>query len=148
MTDYAFTHLRHVALAVPDYEKQLDFYTHQWGLSVAGTDGDTTYLAAEGSPEQYVVRIRKATDKRLDLISYGAADAATVDGLAEKLGRGGVQLVNEPGTLQTPRSAGTARSKRASPFRSNSRMWWSTPPTRKPQSRSTRSTSDSTSPTS
>ncbi|MDI9953616.1 VOC family protein [Rhodococcus sp. IEGM 1305] len=102
MTDYAFTHLRHVALAVPDYEKQLDFYTHQWGLSVAGIDGDTTYLAAEGSPEQYVVRIRKATDKRLDLISYGAADAATVDGLAEKLGRGGVQLVGEPDTLHTP----------------------------------------------
>ena len=102
MTEYAFTHLRHVALAVPDVDKQLDFYTHQWGLSVAGTDGDTTYLAAEGSPEQYVVRIRKATDKRLDLISYGAADTAAVDTLAEKLGRGEVQLIGEPGTLQTP----------------------------------------------
>ena len=102
MTEYAFTHLRHVALAVPDFDKQLEFYIHQWGLSVAGTDGDTTYLAAEGSPEQYVVRIRKATDKRLDLISYGAADAAAVDTLAEKLGRGGVQLIGEPGILQTP----------------------------------------------
>ena len=102
MTDYAFTHLRHVALAVPDYEKQLDFYTNHWGLSVVGNDSGVTYLAAEGSPEQYVVRIRKDSDKRLDLISYGAESAAAVDALAEKLGRDGVQLAKEPGTLQTP----------------------------------------------
>ncbi|WP_338889365.1 VOC family protein [Rhodococcus sovatensis] len=102
MTDYAFTHLRHVALAVPDYEKQLDFFTSRWGLSVAGTDNDVTYLAAEGSPEQYVVRLRKDNDKRLDLISYGAADADSVDALALELGRDGVRLANEPGVLQTP----------------------------------------------
>ncbi|MEE3852961.1 VOC family protein [Gordonia sp. LSe1-13] len=102
MTDYAFTHLRHVALAVPDYEKQLAFYTEQWGLSVAGSDGDVTYLAAEGSPESYIVRIRKDADKRLDLISYGVSDADAVDALAERLGRGGVQVVGEPHDLQTP----------------------------------------------
>ena len=48
MTGYAFTHLRHFAIAVPDYRRQLDFYTGHWGLSVAATDGDVTYLAAEG----------------------------------------------------------------------------------------------------
>lgn len=84
MTGYALTHLRHVALAVPDFDKQLDFYTHRWGLSVAATDGDVTYLAAEGSPEQYVVRIRRSSDKRLDLVAFGAADPAAVDALAEK----------------------------------------------------------------
>ncbi|MEW2018876.1 MULTISPECIES: VOC family protein [unclassified Rhodococcus (in: high G+C Gram-positive bacteria)] len=101
MNDYAFTHLRHVDLAVPDFDKQLDFYTRQWGLTAVGTDGDITYLAAEGSPEQYVVRIRKDSDKRLDLVSYGMSDAAAVDALAERLAVGGVQLVNEPNTLQT-----------------------------------------------
>lgn len=101
MNDYAFTHLRHVDLAVPDFDKQLDFYTRQWGLTAVGTDGDMTYLAAEGSPEQYVVRIRKDSDKRLDLVSYGMSDAAAVDALAERLAVGGVQLVNEPNTLQT-----------------------------------------------
>ncbi len=101
MTNYAFTHLRHVDLAVPDYREQLDFYTRQWGLTDVGSDGDVTYLAAEGSPEQYVVRIRKDADKRLDLVSYGMADAASVDALAERLAVGGVQLVGEPGTLQT-----------------------------------------------
>ncbi|GAB6919746.1 VOC family protein [Rhodococcus erythropolis] len=101
MTDYAFTHLRHVDLAVPDYHQQLNFYTNQWGLTNVGTDGDVTYLAAEGSPEQYVVRIRKDSDKRLDLVSYGVSDAAAVDNLAERLAVGGVRLVSEPGTLQT-----------------------------------------------
>lgn len=101
MNDYAFTHLRHVDLAVPDFDKQLDFYTRQWGLTAVGTDGDITYLAAEGSPEQYVVRIRKDSDKRLDLVSYGMSDAVAVDALAERLAVGGVQLVNEPNTLQT-----------------------------------------------
>lgn len=102
MTDYAFTHLRHIALAVPDFDKQLEFYTGHWGLSVVGTDSGVTYLAAEGSPEQYVVRIRKDEQKRLDLISYGAADPAAVDALADKLGRAGVRLVGEPERLQTP----------------------------------------------
>lgn len=101
MTDYSFTHLRHVDLAVPDYEKQVEFYTRQWGLTVSATDGDITYLAAEGSPEQYVVRLRRAEDKRLDLISYGARDAAQVDAIAQRLGSSGVQLVSEPDALQT-----------------------------------------------
>ena len=33
MTDRLITHLRHVDLAVPDYDKQLDFYTDTWGLT-------------------------------------------------------------------------------------------------------------------
>ncbi|OZC52416.1 oxidoreductase [Rhodococcoides fascians A21d2] len=100
--NYALTHLRHIDLAVPEYQKELEFYTGHWGLTVAATDGDVTYLAAEGSPEQYVVRIRKDNDKRLDLVSYGAADAATVDTVAERLGRDGVTLVGDPDVLQTP----------------------------------------------
>ncbi|GGG25346.1 oxidoreductase [Rhodococcoides trifolii] len=99
---FSLTHLRHVDLAVPDYRKQLEFYTGHWGLSVVATDGDVTYLAAEGSPEQYVVRIRKDSDKRLDLVSYGAADAATVDSVAHRLAADGVALVADPDVLQTP----------------------------------------------
>ena len=32
MPDRLITHLRHVDLAVPDYAKQLDFFTNTWGL--------------------------------------------------------------------------------------------------------------------
>ena len=83
--EFGITHLRHVDLAVPDYETQRTFYKHTWGLTDVGTDGDLSYLAAEGSPEQYVVRLRKATEKRLDLIAFGAENDAAVDALAARL---------------------------------------------------------------
>ncbi len=96
------THLRHVDLAVPDYDKQLQFYTETWGLKAEHNDEGIAFLAAEGSPEQYAVRIRKAEEKRLDLISFGAATASDVDRMAQRLASGGVQLVNEPDKLDTP----------------------------------------------
>jgi catechol 2,3-dioxygenase-like lactoylglutathione lyase family enzyme len=102
VNDRLITHLRHVDLAVPDYDTQLRFYTETWGLSAETTDDGIAFLAAEGSPEQYSVRLRKDDDKRLDLISFGAADAADVDALAQRLGTEGVQLVSEPDKLQTP----------------------------------------------
>jgi catechol 2,3-dioxygenase-like lactoylglutathione lyase family enzyme len=102
MTQRLITHLRHVDIAVPDLATQRDFFTGTWGLTAEHGDSDLTFLAAEGSPEQYVVRLRQAPEKRIDLISFGAANAADVDTLAAKLARDGVQLVTEPGALQTP----------------------------------------------
>jgi catechol 2,3-dioxygenase-like lactoylglutathione lyase family enzyme len=102
MTDRLITHLRHIDLAVPDYATQLDFFTSTWGLKAEQSDSGLTFLAAEGSPEQYVVRLRKSAGKRIDLIAFGAANAADVDALAGRLGAAGVRLVTEPGTLTTP----------------------------------------------
>src|SRR4051812_18725115 len=102
MNERLITHLRHVDLAVPDYDKQLDFYTTMWGLTPETTDDGLAFLAAAGSPEQYSVRLRRAGEKRLDLIAFGAASEADVDALAGRLGRDGVRLVTEPGKLQTP----------------------------------------------
>ncbi len=102
MTQRLITHLRHVDLAVPDLAKQQAFFTDTWGLKAEHSDTGLTFLAAEGSPEQYVVRLRESADKRIDLISFGAKDAADVDTLAGRLASDGVQLVSEPGTLQTP----------------------------------------------
>jgi catechol 2,3-dioxygenase-like lactoylglutathione lyase family enzyme len=96
------THLRHVDLAVPDYDKQLEFYTDMWGLKPETTEDGLAFLATEGSPEQYAVRLRKDDEKRLDLISFGAANTADVDAMAERLGTAGVQLVTEPDKLRTP----------------------------------------------
>ncbi len=90
------------------------------------------------------MRLRQAADKRIDLIAFGAATAADVDTLAARLATDGVQLVSEPGTLQTPgggygfrffdnegrtvevsrgrrRPRSTARSRRASRSRSGCR---------------------------
>jgi len=102
MTQRLITHLRNVDLAVPDHEKQMDFYTNTWGLKAEHGEDGLTFLAAEGSPEQYVVRLRRSADKRIDLIAFGAANAADVDALAAQLAHDGVQLISEPGRLQTP----------------------------------------------
>ena len=102
MTDRPITHLRHVDLAVPDFETEHGFYTGLWGLTETACDSGVSFLAAEGSPEQYVVRLRKAADKRIDLIAFGAASRADVDALAARLAASGVTLVHEPKDLDTP----------------------------------------------
>jgi len=100
MPERLITHLRHVDIAVPDYEKQLDFYTSVWGLTQVGGDAGVAFLAAEGSPEQYVLRLREG-DKRLDLVAFGAENPAHVDELAARLAEAGVTLASEPGPVGT-----------------------------------------------
>ena len=102
MTDRLITHLRHVDLAVPDFSKQLDFYQSLWGLEPVVSESNIAFLAAVGSPEQYVVRLRAAEAKRVDLVAFGAANQADVDTLAARLGTDGITLVSEPGKLDTP----------------------------------------------
>ena len=38
MPDRLITHLRHIDLAVPDFGKQLDFFTGVWGLAAEHSD--------------------------------------------------------------------------------------------------------------
>jgi catechol 2,3-dioxygenase-like lactoylglutathione lyase family enzyme len=101
MTDRLITHLRHLDLAVPDYSAQFDFFTGTWGLAAEHAEDGLAFLAAEGSPEQYVIRLRRAADKRVDLIAFGAATAANVDILAGRLAADGVRLISEPGAVDT-----------------------------------------------
>ena len=168
MTDRLITHLRHVDLAVPDHARQLEFFTNTWGLKAEHSDSGLTFLAAEGSPEPYVVRLRKAADKRIDLIAFGAASRRRRHpGRAARRRRGAVG--QRAGDLQTPgggygfrffdnegrtvefhrrrRPGRTARSRRASTSPSGSPTSSSTPPTPRPRARSTRSTWPSRCPT-
>lgn len=96
------THLRHVDLAVPDFARQRAFYGTTWGLTEVANDSGVAFFAAEGSPEQYIVRIREDERKRMDLVAFGAASPVAVDELHGRLGRAGVQLIGEPGVLDTP----------------------------------------------
>jgi catechol 2,3-dioxygenase-like lactoylglutathione lyase family enzyme len=100
--DNVITHLRHVDLAVPDFATQLEFYQNVWGLTRVAEDTGIAFLAAEGSPEQYVMRLRASKDKRLDLISFGVSSAASADALAAGLAAAGVRLITEPAGLKTP----------------------------------------------
>ncbi|MCF3106885.1 VOC family protein [Streptomyces roseoverticillatus] len=93
------THLRHIDIAMPDFAEQRRFYTELWGLTETAGDTRVSFLAAEGSPEQYVVRLREDARKRTGLIAFGAAGADDVDALAARLTAGGVRLVHEPKPL-------------------------------------------------
>ncbi|MFI0789550.1 VOC family protein [Streptomyces lydicus] len=96
------THLRHIDVAMPSFAEQRQFYTELWGLTETAGDTGVSFLAAEGSPEQYVVRLREDQQKRTDLIAFGAAHPADVDALAARLIAQGVKLVREPKMLDTP----------------------------------------------
>lgn len=102
MSEFALTHLRHVGTAVPNYEQAVEFFAGVWGLIPVASDGGITFFATPSSPEQYIFRVRKDSQKRLDLVAFGAADTQTVDLLAERLGRAGVTIETEPSTLKTP----------------------------------------------
>jgi catechol 2,3-dioxygenase-like lactoylglutathione lyase family enzyme len=96
------THLRHVALAVPDLRAALAFYQGIWGLYRTAGDSDVAFLGSVGIAEPFVIRLRQSSVKRLDLIAFGARNAIDVDLLAERLGATGIQLVRSPGKLDTP----------------------------------------------
>lgn len=98
------THLRYVGMAVPDFDATVAFYGGVWGLSGVASDKEICFLAAEGSPEPYIYRVRKSKEdeRRLDLVSFGAEDADEVDRLAADLASAGTTLVGEPRTLDTP----------------------------------------------
>jgi len=96
------THLRHVDLAVVDPDAERGFYRDVWGLVPMAEDSGALFLAAEGSDEQYTLRLRGALARRVDLVAFGVATRADVDHFAEAASALGRGLVTEPGTLQTP----------------------------------------------
>ncbi|MGV9675551.1 VOC family protein [Nocardia sp. NPDC003482] len=96
------TRVRHVGLAVPDFRRTVDFYRTLWGLEVVAEDGDIAFFATPAHPEQYILRVRESSDKRLDLIAFAVDTAADVDALAQRLASAGVRLDREPRALDTP----------------------------------------------
>jgi catechol 2,3-dioxygenase-like lactoylglutathione lyase family enzyme len=96
------THVRHVGLGVPDFREAISFYRAAWGLEVVDEDSDVVFFGTPASPEQYILRVRKDSGKRLDLIAFAAESSSDVDDLAQRLGSGGIELEREPGKLGTP----------------------------------------------
>lgn len=103
MTERRISHLRYLALAVPNFVEELNFLTQHWGLTLIHLDEEnsTAYLAAEGSPEPFSVRVRKDA-KRIDLVAFGAHTTTDVNALHEDLVAAGVQIVHAPQTLMSP----------------------------------------------
>lgn len=96
------THMRYLAIGVPDYHRSVDFYGSTWGLRPVVDDTGVTFFAAEGSEEQFVLRVREAEQRRLDLMALAVSTPADVDRLAESLARAGVRLDLTPASLTAP----------------------------------------------
>ena len=94
--------VRYIGEAAPNFEEAVSFYENAWGLKKVEQDTDIAFFAAESNPEQYIFRLRRDPEKRLDVIGFGVDTAADVDALAADLAAAGVRFAGEPGTLQTP----------------------------------------------
>lgn len=94
--------LRHIGLAVPNYDETVDFYRDVWGLQLVQRDDQIAFFASAGDPQPYLIRIRKAAKKRLDLIAFESPSREAVDALADRLAKEGVRIDRAPTSLTTP----------------------------------------------
>lgn len=94
------SHIRSVALGVPDMQQALEFYEKHWRLELVARDDDRAYLGA-ACEESHVLRLRSTDQSRVDLISFAVATAAEVDAIAARvIADPQARLVEEPGTRQ------------------------------------------------
>ena len=94
------THVRSVALGVPDLRKAREFYEKHWQLEVVESDGERLYLGA-GCQESHVLRLRESKEARVDLLSLACESKADVDQIAANVSRHpDAKLITEPNLRQ------------------------------------------------
>lgn len=96
------TALRYYGIAGPAFDEAVTHFSGPWGLRLVENLGDVAYLAAEGSPEFYCLRLRRDKEKRHDLTAFGTDSAANVDAIAQSLKAAGTKFVFEPKRLTSP----------------------------------------------
>lgn len=95
------THLRHVALVVPEFERSRDFFATAWGLREAAADGGAAYLQTQ-SREAFQLALIAGPERRIERIAFGVATAADVRAAAAELEAAGAHIVSPPAPLTTP----------------------------------------------
>ena len=95
------TEIRYVGYAVPDLEAERAFYADQWKLVEAGEKDGMVHFAADGGEEAYVVRLRAAADKRIDVIALAVDSRADVDALHDRIAASGARIISPPHDLDT-----------------------------------------------
>ncbi len=92
--------IRFVGYGVNDLEGERAFYRDKWGLKEVGEREGMFHYAAEGHDEPYVVRLRHASEPRIDVIGLAAETRADVDALFGKVKASGAQVIFEPSALK------------------------------------------------
>jgi catechol 2,3-dioxygenase-like lactoylglutathione lyase family enzyme len=94
------THVRNIGFGVTDLQKTAEFYEKRWQLEHVRSDDDRIYLGA-GCMESHVLRLREATEPRVDMISLAADGRDEVDEVAERVIRNPqAKLLGDPGLRQ------------------------------------------------
>lgn len=100
-TNCLITGLRYIGLGVENFEECVEFYTKLWGLDAIENKDGVAYLASPRDSAAYLLRLRQAGTKRLDVIGLAAGSQADIDTLSVRLKSGGVQIDHEPRQLQS-----------------------------------------------
>jgi catechol 2,3-dioxygenase-like lactoylglutathione lyase family enzyme len=93
--------IRYVAYGVTDFETERAFYRDKWGLREVKADSETAYFAAAGSPDLFVVRLRKSSVKRVDVIGLAAPDRKAVNELFERVQAATCRIIFAPRKLES-----------------------------------------------
>jgi catechol 2,3-dioxygenase-like lactoylglutathione lyase family enzyme len=96
------TDIRYVAYAVPDLGSERAFYRDTWGLREVAEQDGMIYFATHGHAEPFVVRLRPAEQKRVDVIGLAAHSRNDVDALFGKVTEVGAKIVRPPHELSGP----------------------------------------------
>ncbi|GGD55787.1 oxidoreductase [Erythrobacter arachoides] len=95
------TDVRYVGYAVPDLAAERAFYADTWKLKEVADEDGLVYFAAHGHDELYVVRLRQADERRVDVVALAADSRADVDALHDKVVASGAKVIWPPRELET-----------------------------------------------
>ncbi|MEG3178871.1 VOC family protein [Sphingomonas sp. RB3P16] len=95
------TEIRYVGYGVPDLAGERAFYAEKWGLKLVTEQDGMAYFATEGHDELYVVRLREAATKRIDVVALAADTRADVDALHDKVVAAGCRIIFAPKELDS-----------------------------------------------
>lgn len=94
------TEIRYVGYAVTDIEAERSFYADKWRLRQVFERDGLVYFAAEGHDEPYVVRLKQAPEKRIDVIALATGSRIDVDALYAKVTDAGCRIIFAPRALE------------------------------------------------
>jgi len=93
------TEIRYVGYAMPDLQAERAFYADKWGLKQVAEQDGMVYFATHGHDELFVVRLRQAETRRIDVIALAANTRADVDALHAKVVAAGCRIIFTPRVL-------------------------------------------------
>lgn len=94
------TEIRYVGYAMPDLEAERAFYRDKWGLKQVAEQDGMVYFATEGHDELFVVRLRRAENRRIDVIALAADSRADVEALHARVADAGCRVIFAPRALE------------------------------------------------